>query len=342
MARDCRRQLDSAKTFTANSPVSFDLPRDSVYKEIVLMLEFLATTGVGEALSGPFEGAPWTLIKRIDLIADGKDTIKSYDGAFLTDLNYFDFGTYPPIHGLALGASANTDTQIMALVMSMESIGMQRPQNTWLDSRHHSSLELRITFGAGLADVYATVTGAPVLNTYRLTPFGHEIYDIAKESTFSMNQEAATQFPFETNTGTKKRWKLNTGNAYRRILLSTRDSNVRAVVDRFTRLAIFEQGSFYRRDLPSAFWKNLNALKFAPGNHGIGNAPTGAPAVSTTGQDGGFRNGLYLLDFAEDGSINALVDTFGYSSFELEGDWDGANTTDLIRILPTIIVPSIR
>src|SRR5688572_22346792 len=105
MARDMRRQLDSAMSFAASSPKSFDLPKDAVYKEIVLEASCLFTTAAGGAITAPFEGSPWSAIKRIELIADGKDVIKSYDGNTLHDINYFDFGTYAPTEDFDAGAA---------------------------------------------------------------------------------------------------------------------------------------------------------------------------------------------------------------------------------------------
>lgn len=346
MARDFRRQLDAAKAFTANAPISFDLPRDSVYKEIVLRLEaqFSATTSA----TGPFEGAPWTLIKRIELIADGKDTIKSYDGATLNDINFYDFGIYSPVEALTLGVS-NTGLIDMALILSLESVGMAFPQTTWLDSRKLSSLELRVTFGAGMADVYTANVGGAV-DTFRLTPWGHEILDIDPKSIFSVNQEVTQTFNFPSTTGTRQRFKLNVGNAYRRILISTRDQNARAVVDRLTRLELVENGIFNRRIWEMGMLKVHNAMKKSvvgiPLNAaGVTEHPVfpvvaaGGPAAGTSG---GYRQGVYYLDIAEDGSENSLIDTRGYSDLAINFDWTGAVTTEIIRLTPGIWVPSVR
>ncbi len=338
--RDFRRQLDSAQSFSANAPISFDLPRDSVYKEIALLLEVQVTTIAGGAFSGFFDGSPWTLLKRIELIADGKDTIKSYDGGTLVDINMFDFGTYPPTALMTLGASATTGLLRFIAIISLEAKGMLMPQHTWLDARKLSSLELRVTFGAGIADLAATTTNA-TLDTYRITPFGHEILDVAGESTFSIAQEVMTSQAFPTNTGTQRKFRLNVGNAYSRILISTRDSNARAGVNRLLRIALIENGIFTRRNWDAGLLKLHNSLVYAPSNFNLGSAPN-IPGSSTTGRAGGFRDNIYSLNIAEDGAENSLLDTRGYSDLSLELDWDGPNTTDLIRFTPRIYVPAAR
>ncbi len=339
--RDFRRQLDSAQNFSANAPISFDLPRDSVYKEIALLLEFQVTTGAGGAFSGFFNGSPWTLIKRLELIADGKDTIKSYDGATLADINMFDYGVYPPTPLMTLAAGATTGLLRFIAIISLEAKGMIRPQNTWLDARKLSSLELRITFGSGLADLASTTTAVITLDTYRITPFGHEILDVAGESTFSIAQEVMTSQAFPTNTGTQRKFRLNVGNAYSRILISCRDQNGRAGVNRLQRIALIENGIFTRRNWDAGLLKLHNSLAYAPANFNLGSAPN-IPGSSATGRAGGYRDDVYMLNIAEDGAENSLLDTRGYSDLSLELDWDGANATDLVRFTPRIYVPAAR
>src|SRR5258705_2722872 len=94
MARDMRRQLAAGQAFAASSPIAFDLPVTGVYKSVNLSLEY--AIGSGGTTTTPFERAPWTNIKRIDLVADGRDVIKSYDGGTLLDINHLDYGEYPP------------------------------------------------------------------------------------------------------------------------------------------------------------------------------------------------------------------------------------------------------
>lgn len=347
MARDFRRQLGSAQNFTPNSPVSFDLPRDSVYKEINVGLILQFTTGVGGALSGPFDGAPWTLIKRIELIADGKDTIKSMDGAMLADLNQMDYHAYPQTPTLALGASADTGVWRLATTIALESVGMEFPQHTWLDARKLSSLELRVTFGnngvTGSNDVFATATAPFTFVSYSITPYGHEILDISDKSTFSVNQEVMTSFAFPTTSAVQRDFRLNVGNAYRRILISTKDQNARAAVERLQTINLIQNGVFNRRSWDAGWLKQKNSQinQLAVGL-GIGSAPAALPAISATGRNGGHRTGVFELDIAENGTEEALLDTKGFSDLKLSLDWDGANTTDLIRFCPSIWIPSIR
>lgn len=342
MARDSRRQIGAAQNFVASAPISFDLPRDAVYKEIVLQLEVqISTPGAMTPPSVQFDRAPWTNVKRIDLVANGSDVIKSYDGGTLLDINQGDFQAYPMIGDITPAAGTNTGLINNVLIMSLESVGMQQPETTFLDSRKLSTLELRVTWGAGIPDMFGTV-GNAILDTCRMSLFSHEILDLALESIFAVNQEIMTSSAFPTNTATGRQFRLNIGNAYRRILLSEVDQNSRAAVNRLQMIRLLQQGSFYRRVWHAGVLKQHNTLSrnLAVGM-ALGDAP-GVPAVPTTGRVGGMRVGVYYLDFAEDGSVSSLIDTRGFSDMVLDLDWDGANTTDLLRITPTIIVPSIR
>lgn len=347
MARDLRRQLDSAQGFASATSRSFDLPTDAIYKQIELDLAIRVDTGVGGSATAEFERAPWTLIKRIDLVADGKDTIKGYSGGMLLDINHLDFHAYPWVGELSIpGASANTGTLHLALVISLEQVGMQFPQHTWLDARKLSSLELRLTFGTFAAtapnDIYSAGT-VQTLTQYDVTPYGHEIFDIDPASQFGVNQEVMSPSAFPTNTATDRRFKLNVGNAYRRVVLSEVDQNSRAAVNRLLKIRLEQQGSYTRRLWDAGHLKNVNTrLKQLDVGMGVGSAPAALHVVQTTGRNGGSRLGLYELEIAEDGSEKALLDTFGMTDLSLMLDWDGANTTDLLNICPSVIIPSIR
>jgi len=347
----------------ANSPISYKLPVDAVYREINLSLEVANSTGVGGALTlnAPvWDRIPWTAIKRIELIADGKDTIKSYDGGTLFDLNEIDFGVYQDTQIASIGASLTNGTPTYplwhALTISMESRGMVPevdpktgkvvggPSSTLLDARKFSSLELRITFGAGQADIYNVVTAPSTLDRYFVTPWGLEVIDLDPSSSFAVNQEYMTSTAFPTTTATGRKFDLNVGNAYRALLLSSVDSNARAAVDRLAKFDLKENGVFSRRVVDAGFLKMLNFREsLSPEGYGLGaGAPTGIPTISTTqGKNSAGRLGVYYLNIAEDGRVGSLLDTRSYSSLALFVDYDGANTTDLFRICSRQILPNI-
>lgn len=367
MARDMRRQLAASQNFAASSPISFDLPVTAVYKSINVAIEYAASTGVAGALAVEFERAPWTNIKRIDLVADGRDVIKSYDGGTLLDINHLDYGEYPPSQIVDLGASLANGTPTYPLWHNLQ-IDLRLPKFvpefnpgkgtfeggenlTLLDARKLSSLELRVTFGAGLADIYSTVTAPATLDLFRVTPWGHELLDIAKDTAFPLNVEFMTTTAFPTTTATDRSFKHNVGNAYRRIIYSTVDTNARNPVNRLNKLVLQENGTFNRRvwaggnltasmAVQRAMAEGLDPANPATYARAI---PRLYPVVETTqGQNGGNRRGLYLVDIAEDNRIGSLLDTRGFSALESLLSWDGANTTDLIRITSNIVVPNVR
>lgn len=365
MARDMRRQLAAGQAFAASSPISFDLPVTAVYKSINISLEVAQSTGVAGALTTPFERAPWSNIKRIDLVADGRDVIKSYDGGTLLDINQYDYGEYPPSQMVDLAASAANGTATFPLWHNLQ-IDLRLPgfrpefnlksgqfeggENlTLLDARKLSSLELRVTFGAGHADMYTTIA-VNTLDRYFVTPWGHELLDISKETSFPLNVESMTSTAFPTTTATDRAFRHNVGNAYRRILFSTVDSNARNPVNRIGRIVLQENGTFNRRvwdagNLAAAMFRLAAAEGLDPANPAtlVRAIPRMFPVVETTqGKNGGNRRGVYMLDIAEDNRIGSLLDSRGFSALESLLSWDGANTTDLIRMTTNIVVPNVR
>lgn len=366
MARDMRRQLAAGQPFASQSPISFDLPVTAVYKSINLALEFAASTAAASTLTTPFERAPWTNIKRIDLVADGRDVIKSYDGGTLLDINHLDYGEYPPSQIVDLAASQATGSVAFPLWHNLQ-IDLRLPgflpefnldtrqfeggENlTLLDARKLSSLELRVTFGAGLADIFATLTGTTTLDRFVVTPWGHELLDIGKDTAFPLNVETMTSTAFPTTAATDRSFKHNVGNAYRRLIYSTVDQNARNPVNRLGRLVLQENGTFNRRvwdvgNLAAAMARLGMAEGLDPANPAtlVRAIPRLTPVVETTqGKNAGNRRGLYLLDIAEDDKVGSLLDTRGFSALESLLSWDGANTTDLLRITSNFIVPNVR
>jgi hypothetical protein len=374
MARDQRRQLASSQIFNPNSLISFDLPVTSVLSEINLALEYAASTNGTGTLQTPFDRAPWTLIKRIDLIADGRDTIKSYDGGTLLDINHWDYGEYPPSQITNLGVSLANGTPAYPLqhmlTINLKAPGMNPEFNpktgmfeggenlTLLDTRKFNSLELRITFGAfggtGSNDVFTTSAATATLDLLRLTPWGKEILDLSRDSAFAINQEIMTVTAFPTTTAVDRAFKLNVGNPYRRVMFSTVDSNSRAAVNRINSIKLLENGSFYRRIQTAALIANRNALHAPGGGLAVGLDPANPsplvraipamnpPVETTQGQNAGNRRGFYVLEIAEDNRVTSLLDTRGFSALEAVLSWDGANNTDLLRIISNTIVPNIR
>lgn len=364
--RDMRRQLAAGQPFAASSPISFELPVTAVFKSINLSLEYAASTGVGGALTTPFERAPWTNIKRIDLVADGRDVIKSYDGGTLLDINECDYGAYPPSQIIDLGASAANGTTTFPLWHNLQIDlalpGFEKEFNlktgqfsggeslTLLDARKLSSLELRVTFGAGQADNFVTVTAPNTLDRFVLTPWGHELLDLDRDTSFPLNVESMTSTAFPTTTATDRQFKLNVGNAYRRLFISTVDANARNPVNRLGTIILQENGTFNRRrwdagNLAAAMWRLAHQEGLDPANPATLTraVPRLFPVVETTqGKNGGNRRGLYLLDIAEDNRVGSLLDTRGFSALEALLSWDGANTTDLIRITSNFLVPNVR
>jgi len=357
--RDMRRQLAAGQPFAASSPISFELPVTAVYKSINLALEY--AVGSGGTTATPFERAPWTNIKRIDLVADGRDVIKSYDGGSLLDINQVDYGMYPPSQIVDGTIGSVTYPLWHNLQIDLGMVGFEKEFNlktgtfsggeslTLLDARKLSSLELRVTFGAGLADLYTT-PGTGTLDRYVVTPWGHELLDVDKDTSFPLNVESMTSFAFPTTTANDRQFKLNVGNAYRRLIVSTVDSNARNPVNRLATLILQENGTFNRRrwdagNLLAHLSREAMQEGLDPANPAtlVRAIPRLTPVVETTqGKNGGNRRGLYLLDIAEDNRVGSLLDTRGFSALELLLSWDGANTTDLIRIISNIIVPNVR
>jgi hypothetical protein len=84
-----RRPLPSPQGWTDNTPIVFRIPREHYLKRIKIHFELvLNQVSAGTAL----QDAPWSAIQRIDLVANGKDTIRSLSGFQIFEYNRWYYG----------------------------------------------------------------------------------------------------------------------------------------------------------------------------------------------------------------------------------------------------------
>lgn len=139
-------------TLTENNVVTLDLPRGYDIESILLQVIGTANiTGAGAAVRAM---APTQLIKRVELIADGKNTIASVPGwALAKNLGRDQYGVCTPPTGFAIAAYAVEYNGVLDQCL----VDGVRPKDSNLRTAGMSLLQLRITTGAA-TDL---LTGAP-------------------------------------------------------------------------------------------------------------------------------------------------------------------------------------
>ena len=151
--------------FAASTPKSIDLPRDYFIKNI--LLTFAGTSTITTAGSPVIytEGS-YKYVQRIEIIKDGKDTIKSLPFTAIRNRNIYDYSNIPSVtHPAVTGTAA---TSLLAVgILNFQMPRAIKPIDTMLDASKCSTLELRATFGSIQAG-YSTAPTVEALTAGKL------------------------------------------------------------------------------------------------------------------------------------------------------------------------------
>jgi hypothetical protein len=329
MPQQVRRRKQVNVNYESNSKVSERLSRGMVYRELYIRLKGAATTTAGNnTKANTARGDEWGVIKRIDIIANNTDVIRSISGNELWWLNYFFFGKIPFITAaLGDGATANPPFD-STLILPFWMPRSLRPMDTALDARELSDLKIEITWGA-YTDVNSAATAwttEPVVEVHSLESFNVKgpfsqwrIYTIEKEIT-------ATNAQFQV--------QLPVGPMYRGFMFATTDAGVDDA-DIINNMKI-KSGTTIYADIPQDILFQADAIR------------RGDPRSWDSTAEGydslrrGTPNGLggwLFYDHVTDGYLTEAIDTLGFSEFELELDVTvGAGTTKLY-VSPLQVIP---
>lgn len=163
-----KRRIALLNTLNAENTIqTIDMPRGYDLESIYFYLQGGGTlTGAGTAVRAE---APMQLIKRIELIADGKNTIASVSGTLLRGGSWLRRGQLGGATAPA-DATAAARTFTAAFCLDQQMIDGMRSKDSNLRTSGMQLLQLRITFGAYI-DLF---TGAPAgaLNGYNILDIG--------------------------------------------------------------------------------------------------------------------------------------------------------------------------
>lgn len=310
MARNFLRRL-GAVTFAANEVRTLDtpMPRNNIYRRLHIFLDGTLTTAV--ALT-PTLDFPFNIIRRLEIVANGSDTIKSIDGpALAMGFQHQDYGTLPDrLLPAAVGAGQPWNGHLVVDFAMPKSI---RPIDTLLDARKLSALELRITWGAVANMDTAGNSSALVLNC---NVYSEEAIAVGGDQNFSTYKQLFQERNLPTTTQ-EFQMLLPVGNVYRGFLLRTSsdvnlDVPANGIINNVTLRSGQEVYFNWRDEIIQGWNKSLNSLE-------------------------ALRAGYYYIDLTTDGHMTEALNTRGFSSLELILDVVGAANNN-IRVYPQEIV----
>lgn len=316
-------------TITGGSNITrgLDLPRKDLLRELWLRFEGVDTiTTLGSPVS--FINAPFTALKRLELIADGKDTIKSISGTGLMMKNFFHFGRYPD-RGPIAAWSAAACSYFGALVLPLAIPRSVREIDTVLDTGRLSVLELRATFGAH-TDLFSTQPTTHANTSMVIEVHAHEAINLTgKPLALGVFKELTIEKQV-TATASEFQIPLPVGNIYRGFMIETevdgnpKDSVINSLQIR-SGTTVFWQGEY-----PDI--QNFTRTKIACPYYFQGSTT----CIPTSGY--GYPPGYLYIDFCPEGRLTDALNAMNLSSLELVCNVTLDGTTDYIRVYPDELV----
>lgn len=320
MAQQVRRRFQKTVKFQGNNKETENLARGMVYRELGIRLRGgLTLSAANNTAAKTKKGNEFALIRRLDIIANNTDVIRSIKGVDLWWLNYFLLSGTPQFSTtIGDGSTANPtfDSYVKLPVWMPRSL---RPIDTALDARRLSDLKVEVTWGDATS-VNDDATGFetnPTCEVSSLESFGisgpfsqWRVYPIEKAITQS-NEQFQIEIPVNY--------------MYRGFMLNFTEGGVDtgAVLRNFK----WKSGTTVFADISGAelheeyLARNelSRQIDFLPGNANK-------------------LDGYYMYDHVTDGYLSESVDALGFSELTLELDVvAGADTK--VTVYPMQIIP---
>lgn len=302
-----------------------------LYRELALELsgaiqsantnnKFLSTTVLG--------GDEWGLIKKLELVVNGGDTIRSMTGEEFRMYNAFIFEK-PVRPSLTLNSNATTATFDSTAILPFWDLRGLNPVDTLLDSSKLSDLRLQITWGN--PDSITSFTG----NTFSTAP----TLGVTSRESYGLKGRFSVTRNFRiTNSGSigaqaQYTVILPLGNIYKGFFINTKDSSGNDLVDCIDHVQLVSGTNVYLdadykclRD----WWALRNSAHFPRIDTTLAEMPLG---ISTKT----LLNGWQYINLVDDGYLTEAVDTYKLSELKLV--FTVNQTINTMVIIPDQIIP---
>jgi len=326
MPQQVRRRSQKTLGYSSNNKVSEMLGRGMVYRELHLKLSCQPTLLAGNNVyANILRGDEWAAVKKIEIIANGTQTLRSFSGNTLRWLNMFWYGRAPAVSPL-LGAGGANPTCESTLILPFWMPRSVRPMDTALDSRQLSDLKIEVTWGS-YTDIAASATGWTTEPSLRVDSI--ESFNI--DGPFAMWRQWEIEKTISASS-TAFQVPLTVGGLWRGFFLNTTDAGVDEgdIMTNFK----WKSGTTVFADVDHKVLQDSELLR-----NGIVRSYSGTAYDDHFQGDANDVDGWYNYDHVTDGLLTEAVDTAGFSEHELELDVTvGAGTTKLL-VVPSQVIP---
>lgn len=257
MSNDIKRTVGNIN-YVANQKKTFDLPTDNFINKLYLSLTGRVNTGATAPLRE--HGNPMSLIKNIEVIAEGSGVIKHFDARDLYLMDVYLYGTHPEVQ-----QTPNTANQTNAFFEASFSIDFDsRDYETLLPAFQLGTLTLAITWGNDQdLGTHTSVNEATVSITT------HEIIDGESEGIFK-EQTIITNIPSEMT----HRIDLPRGNLYEGLFIHATEMDGQSSNALIENIEIKINGTEQIRDFSWSEIRKENKIDF-----GLENLPDGTAYI---------------------------------------------------------------
>ncbi len=318
MPKQNRYRRIGSVDFGLNAVKTLDLPRALLNH--YLSLRLTGQVDIATAVATAWGDAPWSLIRRVEVVADGKDTIKSIPGEFLRRFNRVFYGTDPSASAMPTAIAPNQAFNAH-IILPFEMPRSVRPIDTLLDTGRLATLQLAITWGDGNS-VYSTTPANITLHDTSLEVSALEAFGIT--SRFAIFKQLSLTKDLTAAT-TEFQIILPVGNLYRALIVDARNYGAApADVDPGTGSNAIINNLQLKSGTEVFYNKRANETQDDNKRlYGVENWPAG----------------LHIIEFAQDGLLTEALDARGLSSLEMILDVANPATLNKVKVYPMEMIP---
>lgn len=326
-----RRKLNPL-TFAENQPRSLELPRNFCMRHLSLWLDGEATIAGGATAGTPRDSSPAQLIKRIEIVRDGSETLKAIDFETLHRLTQRRYRTRPRIDSLPAGFGAIADEPIECHARLNFAMwpGHFRPVDTMLDCSRCTTLHMIVTFGAAADIMDSDFDGTVSVSGVQLKTATLEMANVPADWIFNDFKEHVLQKQVTAAADDFEFPNLANGNFYRGFTIKTTRDGI--PTDGIIKEITLKSGTRVFAKLVAEQLQFDNRI-----DSGV-EMPVANDSIDRVYLER-ILTGYYYIDLCPDGRLMESLATKGLSSLEfvMNVNDPGANT-DYVFIYPEELV----
>lgn len=327
MPQQVRHRKQRTVAYVSNNKQPELLSRGMVLRELYLRLKGQPTlTGANNTVANTAKGDEWGVIRRLDIILNNTDVIRSFSGDALWWLNYLIYGARPKLEvTLGDGATANPSFD-STLVLPFWSFDTKNSMDTALDTRGLADAKIEVTWG-DYTHINSAATGFttnPTLEIKSLESFDIE-GKLSQQRVYTIERDISASNP-------KLQIQLPVGPVYRGFVINTFDNSGdnAAILNNVK----WQSGSTVFADYDAKVLNEITQIRKGLDRNFSGTAYT-KDRISTKST----RNAWYFLEQVTDGFITESIDTLGYSEHELELDVTVGGAGSKVQVIPIQLYP---